>query len=320
METRLTRREVMKAAAAAGLAGLAGCATMEKAGQTGGRDGQAGWIDAHVHVWTDDVARYPLAAGYKKEQMQPPRFTPEDLFAHCDPCGVKRINLIQMSFYGFDNTYMLEAMEKYPRRFKGTAVIDVTAPDAGDVMRRLGSRGVRAFRILPALTNAKPAEWLRADGYQTMFKVGAERNQAMSCLIDTDALPELDRLCSRYPDTPVIIDHLCRIGVTGTIEPARVDALCRMSRHKRVLVKVGAFYALGRKTAPYDDLLPLIRRVTEAFGPRRCMWETDCPFQVAHGRYAASVAVIRDLCDFLRPADKEQILRKTAEEFFWGGA
>ena len=30
------------------------------------------FIDAHVHVWSDDTAHYPLAAGWKKEDMQPP--------------------------------------------------------------------------------------------------------------------------------------------------------------------------------------------------------------------------------------------------------
>src|SRR5262249_12608165 len=108
-------------------------------------------------------------------------------------------------------------------------------------------------------------------------------NQAMSCLIGPDALPELDRMCRRFPDTPVIIDHLCRIGVDGTVRDQDVDALTGMARHPRVLVKVGAFYALGQKKAPYTDLAPPIRRVVEAFGARRCMWESDCPFQVSDG-------------------------------------
>ena len=54
-----------------------------------------GFIDAHVHVWTDDIDHYPLGPGYTKEDMQPPRFTPEDLFKHTKPAGVDRINLIQ---------------------------------------------------------------------------------------------------------------------------------------------------------------------------------------------------------------------------------
>jgi predicted TIM-barrel fold metal-dependent hydrolase len=62
------------------------------------------FIDAHVHVWTPDTARYPLAPGFKKEDMKPASFTPEELFRHCKPAGVGRVNLIQMSFYGFDKS------------------------------------------------------------------------------------------------------------------------------------------------------------------------------------------------------------------------
>jgi predicted TIM-barrel fold metal-dependent hydrolase len=62
------------------------------------------FIDAHVHVWTDDTAHYPLAREYQKEAVKKllKGFTPEDLFKHTKPAGVKRINLIQMSFYGYD--------------------------------------------------------------------------------------------------------------------------------------------------------------------------------------------------------------------------
>jgi len=58
----------------------------------------ASWIDAHVHVWTPDTTRYPLSSGYKKSDMQPASFTPEELFAQCRPHGVERIVLIQMSY------------------------------------------------------------------------------------------------------------------------------------------------------------------------------------------------------------------------------
>jgi predicted TIM-barrel fold metal-dependent hydrolase len=60
------------------------------------------FIDAHVHVWTPDTSHYPLAEGFKKDDMMPPSFTPEELFKHSKPAGVDRINLIQMSYYGFE--------------------------------------------------------------------------------------------------------------------------------------------------------------------------------------------------------------------------
>ena len=58
-----------------------------------------GHIDAHVHVWTPDTEKYPLASGYKKADMQPASFTPEQLFAHCKPEGVTRIVLDSLTPY-----------------------------------------------------------------------------------------------------------------------------------------------------------------------------------------------------------------------------
>src|SRR5437660_11888679 len=115
------------------------------------------FIDAHVHVWTPDTAHYPLAEGYTKEDMKPASFTPEQLFRHSKPAGVDRINLIQMSFYGFDNRYMLDMMALYPEVFVGTAVIDPLADAPDKLMTELSRKRVRAFRIPPNLSKLPPA-------------------------------------------------------------------------------------------------------------------------------------------------------------------
>jgi predicted TIM-barrel fold metal-dependent hydrolase len=310
MPIRPSRREALRTGATV----LAGCSLTARAER---KADAPGWIDAHVHIWTDDLKRYPLAEGFTKAQMKPATFTPAELFAHCEKSGVRRINLIQMSYYRYDNSYMLDMMAKHPGRFAGTGIVDVSSPDLAEQMRRLRKREVRALRVYPSLAGRKPVDWLQPEGFETMFKTAAKLNQAVSCLIRPDSFPELDRMCARHPDTPVIIDHMGLVGTSGTVDQKELDALRRLARHKRVMLKVGAFYAFG-KAAPYDGLLPLVRAVIEAFGPERCMWESDCPFQVTNGAgYEASVALIRDRCDFLSPADKDQILRKTAETFFF---
>jgi predicted TIM-barrel fold metal-dependent hydrolase len=276
------------------------------------------FIDAHVHVWTPDVSHYPLAAGHKREDMNPRSFTPEELFKHSRPAGVDRINLIQMSFYGFDNRYMLDMIALHKDVFVGTAVIDPLAKDPDRQMTELAKRRVRAFRIHPRLSKLPPARWLEPPGYAAMFAAAAKHNLAMSCLIDPDALPELDRMCKRHPDAPVIIDHLCRIGADGTVRDADVKALCAMAAHRRVMVKIGAFYALGKKQTPYTDLGPMIQAVVKAFTPRRCMWESDCPFQVSGGHnYRDSIDLVRTRLNFLTNDDRDWLLRRTAEEFFF---
>lgn len=274
-----------------------------------------GYVDAHVHVWTADFDRYPLAEGYTPAQMQPPTFTPEELLAHCRPLGVDRIVLVQMSFYGTDNRYMLDTMSRYPGVFGGIAVIDPAGPAVEAEMDRLGELGVRGFRIQPA---ARPAaEWL-TPGHERMFAHAQRTGQALCCLINPEALPDLERLARCYPQAPVVIDHLCRIGAGGVILAEDVAALCRLAVYPQIKVKVSAFYALGSGRPPYHDLLPLLREVYAAYGPQRLMWATDCPYQVQQATYEDSLALVRDAFVEADAKARQWLLEKTAAETFLG--
>jgi predicted TIM-barrel fold metal-dependent hydrolase len=278
----------------------------------------AGHIDAHVHVWTPDKKRYLWDPRYRGPAADPASFTPEQLFEHTRPAGVSRVVLIQMSFYGTDNSYMLDAMKRYPSTFSGVAVVDAGSATVRDEMVRLMGHGVRGFRITP---DRDPKGWLETEGMSAMWKCGAEHRLAMSCLIGADAIPSVDRMSTKFPETPVVIDHLARIGVDGKVQDADVRALCDLSRHRNLYVKVSAFYALGRKQYPYTDLAPMIRRVYESFGPQRLMWASDSPFQVqAPHTYAGSLELVRDRLDFLNSHDREWLLGKTAEQLFFASS
>lgn len=317
----LSRREILLAAAgslaAAAMTGTRGAAQQpQAAGKANLADPQTGAIDAHVHVWTPDAERYPLASGFRRDEMKPASFTPEELFEHARPCGVARIVLIQMSFYGFDNRYMLDTMRRFPGVFSGVAVIDDGAESPQNEMRRLAKLGVRGFRIYP---RNKPLDrWLDGPGMQAMWKCGGEENLAMCHLVNPDALAAIARMGAKFPDTPIVIDHFARIGVGGEIRKADLDQLCGLAKNPRAHVKISAFYALGKKLAPYDDLVPMIRRLLDAYGPQRLMWATDCPYQVQAGHnYANSIALVRDRLDFLSDGDRDWLLRRTAEKVFF---
>ncbi len=277
--------------------------------------GGSGWIDAHSHVWTPDTDRYPLAPGYDARKRTPLSFTPEELLAEARPCGVERVVLIQMSWYGFDNRYMLDAMARYPGVFSGVATVDENDRPA-EAMRRLKRRGVRGFRIRPNTPG-----WLDGAGMAAMWECAAQESLAICPLIRPDALPALGRMCRRFPDTTVVIDHFARVGADGEIREADLAALCGLAVHPRVHVKLSAFYTLGKRTPPYLDLIPMIRRLYEAYGPGRLMWATDCPFQLLNGNtYRASVELIRDRLDFITPADRDLLLRGTAARVFFASA
>jgi predicted TIM-barrel fold metal-dependent hydrolase len=274
-----------------------------------------GYVDAHVHVWPADTKKYPLAAGFTPDDMKPPSFTPEELFRNAGPAGVSRVTLIQMSYYQYDNSYMLDVMRQYAGIFSGVAVIDPNEKPA-ETMRAMKKQGVRGFRLV---AGKQPTEqWLAGDGMAAMWKCGGEEGLNMGLLINPEYLPSVDAMCRKYPDTPVVIDHFARIGMDGQVQKADVDNLCKVAAHKKMYVKISAYYALGAKKPPYEDLGPMIRRLLDAYGPERLMWASDCPFQIdGQHTYQASIVLIATRLDFLTSSDRQWILRKTAEKVYF---
>ena len=314
----ISRRKSFKQIAF-GVAGLALCGTHSQplSGEKTKMPEKDGghYVDAHVHVWTNDLQRYPLAAGFTRQDMNPPNFSPEEIRRHATPCGVNRIILVQMSYYGYDNSYLLDTLRQSPQVFRGIAVVDWKSGAPDVEMRKLAKQHIRGFRISPG--GPADVEQLEGESFHRMLRCGAEENLAMCFLINPDVLPVVNRICRKFPDSPVIIDHLARIGMDGAIRDADVRALCALAKYPKTKVKVSAFYALGKKKPPHLDLAPFIRRVYDAFGPKRLMWGSDCPFQLMKETYADSFDLVRYHLDFLSSEDREWMLRRTAEEFFF---
>jgi predicted TIM-barrel fold metal-dependent hydrolase len=273
------------------------------------------WIDAHSHIWGRDVEKFPLTTGKTVADLDPPSFTAEELLATCEPLGVQQVVLIQHSVYHlFDNQYLVHEANRMPERFRVVGMLDDTQPDTDKKMKELADQHVTGFRITPFIFGRD--KWLTSDGMKAMWQTGAETGQNMCCLLNPEDLSPVSRMCQQHPETPVVIDHFARIGADGLIRDHQIADLCDLARHAHVTVKLSAYYALGKKAAPYTDLIPMIRRVLDAFGPERCMWASDAPYQVVQGHtYEASLALIRD-AEFLSAGDKEWLLRKTAARVF----
>jgi len=237
------------------------------------------WIDAHSHIWPPEVDKYPLAPGKTKKDLDPPGFTDEELRKVARREGVGRVVLIQHSIYHlWDNAYLLDAVKRHPKLFRVQGMVDDRKPNPGAGMKKLLPLGVTGFRITPFVrTKDEQPNWLDAPGMAEMWKTAAETRRAVCPLINPADLQAVDAMCGKHPDTPVVVDHCGRVGADGQIRDADVKALCKLARHEHAHVKVSAFYALGKKERPYDDLIPMIRRLVEGFGPKRLMWGSDSP-------------------------------------------
>ncbi len=309
-----SRREFLVAAAVGGAATLA----RERAALAADPAAQDGYIDAHSHIWTPDTDRYPLAGKQTNADLKPPSFTPEELLAVAKPHGVTRVVLIQHKpYHGLDNRYITDTIARFPGVFSGVACIEAEAARPQDEVARLKALGIRGFRIRPGEGGAD--RWADSAGMRSMWAFAADSGLAICPLVDAEFLPQVAEMCTKFPRTTVVVDHFARIGIDGTIRDQDLSRLVKLADFQHTHVKVSAFYALGEKKPPHRELVPMIRRLYDAYGPQRLMWASDCPYQLGPpNTYGDSVALIRERIDFLSAEDRAWLLRKTAEKVYFG--
>ena len=109
-----------------------------------------------------------------------------------DVAHTVRVVLIQMSFYQYDNRYMLDSLRRFPGVFSGVGIVDEQAPRPQDRMRELAAQGVRGFRITPGSQSIDA--WLGSPGMAAMWQAGADQGLALCPLIGPAALPPSTRV------------------------------------------------------------------------------------------------------------------------------
>jgi predicted TIM-barrel fold metal-dependent hydrolase len=98
-----------------------------------------GWIDTHVHVFRSD-------ASFAVDRRYAPDYdaTPEALLSKMHANGIDHALLVQPSFLGTDNSFLLRAIADDPARFSGIAVVDPMMAKADLLaLQQAGIVGVR---------------------------------------------------------------------------------------------------------------------------------------------------------------------------------
>jgi len=130
----------------------------------------------------------------------------------------------------------------------------------------------------------------------------------------------VDRLrpvLERHPDLKIIVPHMgCVLDVRGAAAFAGIEDLRALARYRNVSVMVSSAPCFSNESYPFADLYPYLRRIYDAYGPRRLLWGAD--LSRLTGTYRECLDHFRYGLDFLSPDDKEWILgRALAETFNW---
>lgn len=218
-------------------------------------------VDCHAHVFERSL---PLAE--RRRYSVDYDATPAAYVAMLAANGMERGILVQPSFLGFDNRYLLRAIALRPDALRGISALDkATSFDAMRDMAQAGIVGIRLNLIGRADPELQSSEWRRhldrvaMLGWQVEVQCEAARLPRL--------LPALVGSGVR-----IVIDHFGRPDAKLGVADPGFSYLLDSAGTGRVWVKLSGAYRVGAVVA--DKAAPLL---LAAFGPRRLVWGSDWP-------------------------------------------
>lgn len=237
-------------------------------------------VDIHPHVISTDNKRFPLAPlGGKQSTWSIDRPTPhEALVAAMKEAGVDKAAIVHASTaYGYDNSYVAEAVAKYPGRFTGVFSIDVLAPDAVEKMKLWISKGFSGMRLFTTgSTMPGQATWFDDPRSFPAWEYAGKANIPVCMQMTPDGFPQLRGLIERFPNVRMILDHLARPKLVDGPPYAADREFLELAKYPTVFLKLTP---LNVSPADWGKATPQtwFRTLIDRFGADRMAWGSNFP-------------------------------------------
>jgi predicted TIM-barrel fold metal-dependent hydrolase len=278
-------------------------------------------IETHVHLFSDDPARFPLSsASYK-----PPPNPVEKFVKFAQEAGVDHAVIVHPEPYQDDHRYLEYCFSREPAKgfFKGTCLFDPIDPATPRRMQALAKANpgrLVALRIhevhaagTPSTTSGAIRDRDLADPRMAQtWRAAHELGLAIQLHMIPHYAPQVGELATKFRGVRIILDHLARPG-QGTAE--EYEDVLRLAKIPGVHMKFSntGVVAASKQPFPHLDAKALVKRTYEAFGPDRMIWAelgNNMP------GFERAVQLFDTMFDFASEPERAKIRGLTAKRLF----
>jgi predicted TIM-barrel fold metal-dependent hydrolase len=229
-----------------------------------------------THLFSDDQQRFPY---HRNATYRPPPKTVETYSKFAREAGIDRTVIIHSEVYQDDHRYLYYCFEHEPSPgfFKSTCLFDPIDPKTPERIEKLVESlpgrivGIRIHEFHRAGTPSTTTGPMRdRDLQSTGMKNTWRKMSELGLGIEMQSIPcyakEVGALAEQFPQMPVQIDHF---GLPAWGDESQYEHVIALSKLPRLYMRVEGLAS----PAWYKNATTLARRVYDAFGPDRLMWE-----------------------------------------------
>jgi predicted TIM-barrel fold metal-dependent hydrolase len=208
--------------------------------------------------------------------------------------------IIQPSFLGTDNQYLLSALKSHPDRLRGVVVID-PARDLEKLAEwnDLGCTGIRLNLFDLPDPDLSHSDWRKA------IKKMRDLDWQIELHVEARRLPELAPALL-HSNLKVVIDHFGRPNPALGVDDPDFHYLLSLAESRRVWIKISAAYRSSNIGMDTKFALSAVSLFKKSFGLDRMVWGSDWPHTQFENR--ESYQSVYDLLLQMLPDQHERIV------------
>ena len=256
-------------------------------------------VDTHFHVF--EAHRAVPGSRYVPVYDAPY----EAWLSQATAAGIRRGVLVQTSFLGTDNSWLVHELQQHSDTLRGVAVVD---SDAGiNDLAALHSHGIRGIRLNLAGRSLTSDPWQPGP---TLIDALLALGWHVEVHTDLGALPlVLDKLPR---ELPIVVDHMGKPDKVDGDDPSVAAVRQRRGAGGQVWVKLSGPYRLHGRDARALACLWL-----NELGESALLWGSDWPF-TNHESSQQYDHLRRQLDDRLDEGPRQSVLVDNPRRLYWG--
>jgi predicted TIM-barrel fold metal-dependent hydrolase len=274
-------------------------------------------IDIHPHIISTDTVRYPVSplGGQRSEWSKHRSVDFAELVADMNAAGVDKAAIVHSSTtYGYDATYLADAIADHHDRFTGVFSVDVRAADGVDKVRYWIDRGLSGLRLFAVGSTVKTDQsWIADPATFPVWKYCSDQGISVAISMRQDGLPHLIEVIRRFPDVRIVLDHLLHAPMEDGPPYAKAEPMFAMAQYPNVYLKLTSAI-IQRSKQGLATPESFFGKLMNTFGSARIAWGSNFP--AVEGNFPALVAEAREILSILSAEDQQNIFWRTAVSLY----
>ncbi len=274
-------------------------------------------FDIHPHIISTDTVRYPHAplGGSRSEWSKHRSVDFAELVADMDKAGVDKAAIVHSSTtYGYDASYLADAIAGHHDRFTGVFSVDVLAADGVDKVKYWIGRGLSGLRLFAVGSTVKTDQaWIANPATFPVWKYCSDNGIPVAITMRQDGLPHLIDVITRFPDVRIVLDHLLHAPFDDGPPYAAATPLFNLAQYPNVYLKLTTAIIQRSKQAQATPE-SFFGKLMNTFGSQRIAWGSNFP--AVADSFPGLVAEAKEILSILPAEDQENIFWRTAASLY----